>query len=82
MSLLCLITACRLQNVVSMSFCADSICEISALSASDFVSGFDLSSFSLNVCALMILIGARHSKGNEEEIFLLPSSDQWAFHGQ
>ena len=34
-----------------MSFCTDSICEISALSASDFVSGFDLSSFALNMYA-------------------------------
>ena len=50
MGLLCLITACRLQNVVSMSFSTDSICEISALSTSDFVSGFDLSSFALNMC--------------------------------
>ena len=48
MGLLCLITACKLQNVVLMSFCTDSICEISALSTSDFVSGFDLSS---NMCA-------------------------------
>ena len=52
MGLLCLITACtRLKNVVSMSFCTDSICKISALSALDFVSGFDLSSFALYMCA-------------------------------
>ena len=31
-----------------MSFCTDSI---SALSASDFISGFDLSTFALNMCA-------------------------------
>ena len=56
MGLLCLIEACRLQNVNSMSLCTDSICEISALSATNFVSGFDLSSFALNMCAITLYI--------------------------
>ena len=34
-----------------MYFCTDSICEISALSASDCVWGFDESSFVLNMYA-------------------------------